>query len=252
MPAIQVICLPGAVAPAAQRYAPLKATLQGEADLHLLDLEVYRGDKPPDGYSVEVELAAIDRFAASLGLERFHLLGYSGGGFISLAYSGTRPGRLMSLALFEAAAIPGQMTADELAFFSALQGKLRGLDGAAFMSAFVAHHLKPGVPAPPPPGSPAPGMQKRPAGIAALTQSFVAYQFDRDRLRAAAFPVYVGYGDLTHEIESVNAGVLASLFADVRIQRHPEVHHFAPPEQIYNPAHVNSLRELWQRAERSS
>src|SRR5881397_1794879 len=101
----RVICVPGSVAPAAQRYKPLldgvagEADLHlkdlevyrepkppadldgvaGEADLHLKDLEVYREPKPPAGYSIDEELSAVDRLADGLGLARFHLVGYSGG-----------------------------------------------------------------------------------------------------------------------------------------------------------------------------
>src|SRR5205807_5402265 len=68
----QVICLPGGVAPAAQRYGPLRAAVGDDADLYMKDLEVYREAKPSSGYSVEVELEAIDTFAAEHNLERFH------------------------------------------------------------------------------------------------------------------------------------------------------------------------------------
>ncbi|GAC1507840.1 MAG: hypothetical protein NVS1B3_08570 [Candidatus Dormibacteraceae bacterium] len=246
---VQVICLPGGVAPATQRYAPLIAAVDQRAELHVKDLEVYRTDMPPSDYKVELELSAVDRFADSLGLARFHLVGYSGGGFISLAYAGTRPHRLQSLALFEPAGIPGPMTTDERSFFNMLQDRLRGLEGAEFMAAFVREQVKPGVvlPAQPPVG----GLPNRPGGIAALMRSFDAYQFDRDQLRAVTCPVYVGYGDLTHGIESTRAGILARLFSDARVQRHGGIHHFVPPEQIYTPAHVRSLLELWHRADNS-
>src|SRR5690349_11777258 len=227
----QVLCLPGGVAPAVQRYAPLLAAIGDRADLHLKDLEVYREAKPPTGYSVEMELAAIDSFADEHGLTRFHLLGYSGGGFLSLAYAGTRPSRIQSLAVFEPARIPGPKTPEESAADDALGARLKGLEGPAFMSAFVRGQLKPGVEPPPPPTSTSPEMQKRPAGIAALMQAFTVFDFDRSRLEAAPFPAFLGYGDLTHEVESIRAGVLARLFADIQVRRFAGVHHFVPPEQ---------------------
>src|SRR5712692_4407766 len=95
----QVVCLPGSVAPAAERYAPLTDSLSGAVDLHMKELEVYADDKPAPDYSVELELRAVDAFADSCGLDQFHLVGYSGGGFLALAYAGTRPERLASLAL---------------------------------------------------------------------------------------------------------------------------------------------------------
>jgi pimeloyl-ACP methyl ester carboxylesterase len=242
---VHVICLPGGVAPAAQRYGPLKEVVDGRAELHLKDHELYRGDTPPTDYSVEMELEAIDRFADSLGLDRFHLVGYSGGGFLSLAYAGTRPRRLLSLAIFEPAMVPGKPTTEEQAAIDSLSAQLKGLEGGAFMAAFVRAQLKPGVEAPPSPTRSAPGMEKRPAGIAAMMRAFTTYSFDRDLLRTCDFPVYFGYGDLTNDFETVQASVLARLFADIRIQRFAGVHHFVPPEQIYTPAHVQAIEELW-------
>ena len=98
-----------------------------------------------------MELAAVDQFAAALGLDRFHLIGYSGGGMISLAYAGTRPERLLSLGLFEAARVPGQLTPAERNFFDHLNEKLSGLQGPDFMSVFVREQVKPGAVLPPPP-----------------------------------------------------------------------------------------------------
>lgn len=248
----QVICLPGGVAPAAQRYAPLKAIVGEVADLHLKDLEVYQDSSPPTDHSIEVELAAIDRFADSLRLDRFHLVGYSGGGFVSLAYSGTRPERVLSLGLFEPAMIPGTPTAREQAAMDALKLKLDGLTGPEFMSSFVREQVKPGVQLPPMSGPFSPEMQNRPAGIAALMGAFLSYEFNREWLRAAQFPLYLGYGAQTQELEEIKAGILAQLFADVHVQRFAGIHHFVPPEQIYTQAHATSLRELWRRSEARS
>lgn len=241
----QVICLPGSVAPAANRYAPLKAAAAGRADLHLKDLELYRDDAPPADYSVDMELDAVDALAESLGLERFHLIGYSGGGMMSIAYAGTRPDRLLSLGLFEPARIPGELTSAERYFFESLNGKLAGLSGPDFMSAFIHNQVKPGAQLPPPP-PPNPEMRKRPAGIATLLRVFETYRFDRDLLRKCAFPVYYAYGSLSHDEQALKAGVLAQLFPDMHIQRFDGVHHFVPPENIYTPKHAQALLALWQ------
>jgi pimeloyl-ACP methyl ester carboxylesterase len=245
----QVICVPGGVAPAAQRYAPLKAALADAAELHLKDLEVYRDSAPPPDYAIDLELVAIDRFADSLGLDRFHLVGYSGGGFISLAYAGTRAGRLLSLGLFEPAMVPGQAIGREATAIAALNAKLDGLTGSAFMEVFMREQVKPGVELTFPAGPLPAGLQNRPAGIAALMRAFTAFDFDRESLRAGRFPVYFGYGDQTFEFEAIKAGVLAELFADVHVQRFSGVHHFVPPQQIYTQAHAGSLLDLWRRAE---
>src|SRR5260370_1075862 len=88
-----------------------------------------------------MELDSIDRFADSLGLDRFRLVGYSGGGFVSLAYAGTRPKRLLSLAIFEPARVPGKPTGEEKAAIHSLHAQLAGLEGGAFMAAFVSAQL---------------------------------------------------------------------------------------------------------------
>lgn len=250
---VQVICVPGSVAPAAQRYRPLIDATGDAADLHLKDLEVYREATPSADYSIEEEVAAIDRFADSKGLQRFHLVGYSGGGFISLAYAGTHPQRVLSLGMFEPARIPGPLTAEEQAFFGGLERKLEGLHGDQFMGTFIREQVKPGaVLTPPPPGPVSPEMQKRPAGIAALIKAFDAYDFDRDLLRAAPFPVFYAYGDMSHEEQSLKGGILARTFADIRVHRYAGVHHFVPPDQIYTPQHVSALLALWHGAEESA
>ena len=249
----QVVCIPGGVAPAAQRYGPLIAAAGEAADFHTKDLEVYRGATPPSGYSVEEEVEAIDRFAGANGLSRFHLIGYSGGGFISLAYAATRPERLNSLGIFEAARIPGVPTAEEAELRSGFERKLEGLRGPEFMAAFVREQLKPGVQAPAPlPGPPSPEMQKRPAGIAAMMGAFNNYQLDRELFRAVQFPVYYAYGDLSHPEQALKAGILGQYFADIHIHRFDGVHHFVPPEKIYTAEHVDALITMWHKTERSA
>ena len=248
----QVIALPGGVMPAAQRYAPLTAALGGAADLHLKDLEVYAGEEPPPGYSIELEVAALARFADSLGLDRFHLAGYSGGGFVAVAFAGTHPERLLSLALFEPAAVPGPLSGEESELAGRLRESLAGLTGADFMRSFMQEQVRPGVRLEPPAGPPPPWMRSRPAGLAAMMAAFAAYGFDRERLRDCEFPVFVGHGELSGVQEEVRMGVLARLLPDVRIRRFPGIHHFVPAEQLYTAEHVALLRETWARGEEAA
>ena len=92
-----VVFLPGIIAPAARRYAPL---------LHLLvdvnpvvkDLEVYRADAPPAGYSIATEMDGVLRVADEAGVERFHLYGHSAGGAVALALALTHGDRVLTLA----------------------------------------------------------------------------------------------------------------------------------------------------------
>ncbi len=248
-----VIALPGGILPAALRYAPLKSALGGEVDFHAKDLEVYAGDEPPPDYSVETEIAALATFADSLEARRFHLVGYSGGGFISLAFAGAYPERLLSLALFEPARVPGDLSGEEAALAGELRHALAGAQGQDFMHfmrVFVSMQVRQGVEIEPPSGPPAPWMRNRPAGIAAAMQAFVDYRFDRNRLRNCNFPVFYGYGDLTTEMMGeLQAAILGRLLPDIHIRRFSGIHHFVPPERIYTPQHLQDLRALWTRAE---
>ena len=246
----QVICLPGSVAPAADRYQPLTAVVGQRADLHLKDLELYTSDVPPADYQIDQELLAIDRYASSCGLDRFHLIGYSAGGYLSLAYAGTRPDRILSLALFEPARVPGELTSAERDLFNQLNSKLAGLQGPDFMAAFVKEQVKPGATLPPPP-PPNPAMRNRPAGIAALLRAFDAYRFDRGLLRACSFPVYYAYGSLSHDEQALKAGILAQLLPDIHVQRFVGLHHFVAPDAIYTREHVAALVRLWDSGKSS-
>ena len=246
---VQVIALPGGVMPAAQRYASLAAALGSEVELHPKDLEVYSGPNPPPGYSIQMEVDAVGRFADSLGLARFHLLGYSGGGFVSLAFAGAHPERLLSLALFEPASIPGPLSAEEGELYRRLKSELAGKSGPDFMRTFMMVQLRDGVHLAPPPGPPPPWMERRPAGLASMMAAFGGHPFDRERLRRSEFPVFLGYGGLTGEHEEIRAGILARLLPDVHIRRFAGIHHFVPPEEIYSREHVDALRELWKCAE---
>jgi pimeloyl-ACP methyl ester carboxylesterase len=246
---VHVIALPGGVMPAAQRYAPLAAALGAEVGLHVKDLEVYSGPEPPPGYSIQAEVEGLARYADSLGLDRFHLLGYSGGGFVALAFAGARPDRLLSLALFEPASIPGELTPEESDLYRRLRRELAGKSGADFMRRFMALQVRPGVELAEPSGPPPPWMQTRPAGLAAMMAAFGAHPFDRADLRRCGFPVFAGYGDLTGVHDEIRAGILARLLPDVRIRRFAGIHHFVPPAEIYSRQHIEALGELWRRAE---
>jgi hypothetical protein len=76
----RVILLPGGVLPAAPAYQNLLAELGSDADARTKDLEVYATDRPPPDFSVDTEVGGITRVAGEAGFDRFHLVGYSGGG----------------------------------------------------------------------------------------------------------------------------------------------------------------------------
>lgn len=248
----QVILLPGAVMPAGPAYGALLAELGSDVDARPKELEVYATDTPPPGYSLAAEVAGISRVADEAGFERFHLVGYSGGGAASLAYTFEHPERLVSLALLEPAFAGWQrMTPEERASFERFR-PLLAMDGREQMARFQALQLAPGVvPASPPPGPPPPWMAKRPGGVRALLATFLSSDMDLDALRSFNRPVWFALGGLSHpDYYARIADRLAGVLPDFTLEVFPDRHHFDPPHRIEPSRVAASLRSLWSRAER--
>jgi pimeloyl-ACP methyl ester carboxylesterase len=161
--AFRVILLPGIVLPVEPAYGALIAALGSDVEAVAKDLEVYATPEPPEDYSLEDEIAGVLREADAHGWERFHLVGYSGGGAAALAFAAARPERLASLALLEPAwAGDWDMSPVEKALWLEHHG-LERLSDEELMPTFMRLGLKPGVPLPaPPPGDPRPWMATRP------------------------------------------------------------------------------------------
>ena len=246
-----MILLPGAILPAELAYGALVDALDNEVETVAKDLELYAGDEPPTEYSLDTEVAGALREADARGWERFHLVGYSGGGAAALAAVARHPDRLLSLALLEPAwAGNWDLSEAERAMWRELE-KLDALTADEFMAAFVRFELRPGVAPPaPPPGPAPPWMTKRPAGIRAFTLTFRTYDLDRESLRRFDRPVYYALGGLSNPDQyGEMADRLSRVFADFTLEVFEERHHFDPPHRIEPERLARSLRTLWARAE---
>jgi pimeloyl-ACP methyl ester carboxylesterase len=244
---LHAVFLPGGVTPVALSYAPLLEELGGEISPLLKDLEVYAEDEPPADYSVQLEVNALERAVDAAGLDTFHLVGYSGGGAVSLDFAAHHPERLRSLAIYEPARQPGPLVLADHPEYGAAGGQLRPDE---MMAAFTSLQLRPGVEPPRPPPGPAPDwMAKRPEGLRAMMRAFETYATDPELLRGCTFPVYLAYGLLTHEGMIRRMQTLAGLLPDVWIEAYPGLHHFAPPQRSRPADYATALRHLWARAE---
>jgi pimeloyl-ACP methyl ester carboxylesterase len=245
-----VVLLPGGVVPAQPAYAALLEVLGEQVDPVAKDLEVYAGDHPPADYSLDTEVAGILREADAHGFDRFHLVGYSGGGASSIAFAAKHGDRLLSLALLEPAWAGNDRAPVEQALWRRFQD-LGSLPPNEFMAGFVRLQLAPGVEPPPPPeGPPPPWMAKRPAGLRAFIAAFEKAHLDLDQLRAFDRPVYFALGGRSNpDYYAAMAERLAAIFPDFTLETFPERHHFDPPHRI-EPQHLaDSLLALWQHAE---
>jgi pimeloyl-ACP methyl ester carboxylesterase len=248
--ALEAILLPGGVMPADLAYGSLIEALGDDVDAIAKDLEVYAGPEPPVGYTLDHEIAGVLRTAQDAGFDRFHLVGYSGGGAASLAFAAKHPERLLSLALLEPAWMGNDDLSPEEQDLWREFDRIATLPPAEMMPAFVAMQLAPGVePPPPPPGPPPPWMATRPAGVQAFIGTFSSSTLDLDVLRAFKQPVYFALGGRSNPSYYARIGERArAIFPNFTLEVYDERHHFDPPHRIEPERVAASLRDLWARA----
>jgi pimeloyl-ACP methyl ester carboxylesterase len=237
--------------PARPAYGALLEALGDRVEAVAKDLEVYAGDEPPPGFGLGTEVDGVLREAEAHGFERFHLVGYSGGGAAALFFAAAHAERLLSLALLEPAWAGNRRTAGE----EALHERFRALEllpPEQRLAGFTRLHLAPGVEPPPAPdGPPPPWLAKRPAGIRAFIRAFDEDELDLDALRAFDRPVYFALGGLGNpDYFAAMAQRLADVFPDFTVETFPERHHFDPPHRVEPQRVAESLQALWRRAER--
>src|SRR5438094_481371 len=151
MDAFRAILLPGSVLPANLAYGALVEALGAGTEAVAKELEVYATPQPPPDYSLDLEVAGVLREADQRGWQRFHLVGYSGGGASALAVAARHPERLSSLALLEPAwAGRWELSPAEQALWREYD-RLEALPSAELMRAFMPFNVKPGVELPRPP-----------------------------------------------------------------------------------------------------
>jgi pimeloyl-ACP methyl ester carboxylesterase len=248
----RVVLLPGSVLPASIAYTALLPELGPDVDARLKELEVYAESSPPAYYTLDHEIDAVLRLVTELGWDRFHLVGYSGGGAASLAFAAKHPHRLLSLALLEPA-WAGNWDDCSAAHRElwATYDEIESLPPERFMAEFRRLGVRSDVVLPPSPaGDPPPWLALRPAGIRAFLRTFRTYDLDRSALQGFDRPVYFALGGLSNPDEYAEAATrLAKAFPDFELEVFENRHHFDPPHRVEPARLAGSLRRLWQRAQ---
>ena len=249
--AAEAILLPGGVMPADLAYGSLFQALGDDVDAIAKDLEIYAGPEPPVGYTLDHEIAGVLSTARDAGFDRFHLVGYSGGGASSLAFAAKHPARLLSLALIEPAWMGNDDLSPEEQDVWREFNRIATLPSAEMMTAFVAIQLAPGVePPPPPPGPPPPWMATRPAGLRTFLATFRSSTLDLDDLRAFKQPVYFALGGRSNPSYYARMAERArATFPNFTLEVFDERHHFDPPHRIEPERTARALRAHWARAD---
>jgi pimeloyl-ACP methyl ester carboxylesterase len=239
------IFLPGIIAPAVVRYAPLLAELGGVVDARTKELDVYTLSPPPSDYAIESEVDALAACADRARVERFHLYGHSGGGAVALAFTAAHPDRVLSLALDEAAFDFSDEMRGELEGHMDLETLLLENPQQA-MPRFMRLEVADGVELAPPPGPPP--LPNRPAGIAALLRAFAHARIDYDVLRRFERPVLYTRGSLSAPRYERSAARLASLFPTFEEVVFEGLHHLNTSHQAEPERVASLLRALWDRS----
>src|SRR5262245_46957301 len=140
----RVMLLPGSVLPGDLAYGSLVVALGSVTDAVVKDLEVYATSEAPSDYTLDLEVGGVLREADDRGWERFHLVGYSGGGAAALAFAARYSERLASLALLEAAwAGRWDLSPSEQALWREYD-RAEALPPEDFIGAFMRLGVKPG------------------------------------------------------------------------------------------------------------
>jgi len=98
-----VIC-PG-LSETAEEYEELVADMSPRRCVVLSFRGRGRSDTPTEGYTLEHHISDVECVVEELGLERFHLFGYSRGVSYALAYAAKHPGRIASLIMLDYPAV---------------------------------------------------------------------------------------------------------------------------------------------------
>jgi len=242
---MNALFLPGIIAPASIRYAPLLPHLKGVGAC-VCDLAVYAGAEPPADYSIDTEIASIDANADRAGFDRFHLYAHSGGGACALAYIAKRPDRVLTLTVDEPAS--DLTAADHADPYWKLIDEARSLPDREATVAFLKLQLAPDVEPPIPPGPPPPWLAKRPAGIRAISRELERYEVDPARYRAFKAPVLYTHGSKSHPRWLAMRDRLAGLFPDFRSELFEGLHHLNTSHQAEPARTADLLRAHWARA----
>ncbi len=245
-----VVFVPGGVNPAAISYGPLLNVIQSEIKPIVKDLEIYSTDRPPADYGLELEVEGVKRVADETGSKSFHLIGYSAGGAISLAFLAKYPERVRSLALIEPAWMGDTDGSPEVVAMNSEFDRLLTLPLDQRMPAFFRLLVRPGV-APPqlPPGPPPQWMAKRPAAFESFNRAFKTYKLDQARFRTYYRPVYYAYGSLSNPVWESMAKSLVGLFPNIHVELYEGLHHMTAPHRAEPERFAWALRELWRSTE---
>ncbi len=247
---LPVAFLPGAFKPAASSYGRVLRLIEGRVVSLLKDLELCAAGLEPAGYSLALEVEGLARAADRAGFRAFHLVGYSAGGAVALAFVAAHPARARSLCLVEPSLVGRGVLAPDSPADLLARERVLSLPASQRLQAFIPLTVGPQATlATAHPRPPAALAARQGAALLAFERARVAYEPELERLREFGRPVHVAVGSLSHPRFARMAASLARLFPDVRVEVYPGRHHFDPPHRSEPARFAAALQDLWRRAE---
>ena len=244
----RAICLNG-VTPADVTYRPFALALGMNAELRLKDLEGYAADFPME-YNLDTELLGISRLAIDANWERFHLVGYSGGASVALAFAASHPQAVISLSLVEPVFVGNDASwSDEYAALLASLDKALSAPLAERPAAFVRALSPQGRRPPAQPAGSQPGWL-----IPRSERQGWMWPRWRDadrgpyRLVPNGRPVYVAVGGRSRSAFLEIARWLADQSRAAVVDIYEERSHFDPPHVAEAERFASAVLENWRRA----
>ena len=235
---ISLVCVNGVVPPELTFAKLVRDVTERPVRLH--DLVGYSEVLPP-GYDIETEIDALGQVVDETAV---HLLGYSAGASVTLAFAAARPHRVASLTLVE----PPWIGAPDGTDFQAHMDEVM-LHTPADRRWEEFHRLltRPGADVPPPPPNPPPWAPLRVARGEQVWEALRAHLIGADRLAAITAPVYLPVAADSHPWFTDAARRLAAQFPVATVEVFPG-NHVRPPHVSDAGRFVARLRALWAAA----
>jgi pimeloyl-ACP methyl ester carboxylesterase len=212
-------------------------------------LELFDAAPPVRDYSFATEVDGIIRAMDDAGLERAHLVGYSGGGGVVMAVAVEHPQRVASIAVDEHIIGHHFGVEDEERFWTELDAALER-DGLAATLEVVAATNRPGA-EPPAFGEPPPHwLGSRITGTPDLARAARDYRVSVDDLAQIRCPVYAAYGTETRTTFKGWCETVAATVERGSAESYERADHFRPAHQVHPTRFAEALLLHWEAGQR--
>jgi pimeloyl-ACP methyl ester carboxylesterase len=250
LPSFPVFLIGGAGPPAPLEFALLIEALGPGREIVPADMVVFHGGVPAPDFSMVTETDALLVSFDAVGAGQGHLVGYSGGAAVALAFACAHPERVASLTLEEPAWVGTEGATDiERRFWDEL-GAAMGLELnealLAFRDLMVQPAVRPTLPSIP---KDAPWIEAMVRGVRASIGAFAGAEVDWPTLARERFPIWTVVGSLSNPAFQVRSERLIEHLPRASLKVFEGSHHVIPPHRMAAPELAAGLEAMWARVE---